>query len=491
MKIKEILRDIEYETDTSVGELEFSSISFREKEIGENTLYIKIKSTDKSRADINTVNPNITPIAVVSEERPENLNPDIPFIKVENARRALSFAFFRFFKIDLTKIKLIGVTGTNGKTTTATMIEKIISDNGKRVGFIGTGRISSNGFPLTDEYYSMTTPDPDRLYSVLSRMINDGCEYAVMEISSHSLALEKIAPLRFEVCVFTNVSHEHLDFHESIEDYFRTKMKLFDQSAYSIFNIDDPLVRNGYSELCNEKESVGILFDADTLAKEPRSLGFGGSVYLHRSKKFIFRMNLPLVGAYNIYNALLAVSAAVRLGFTPKSAKIALESMSSPRGRFEIIEDKITVIIDYAHTPKAMENAIKTVNSCKNSGQKLIVVFGCGGNRDKSKRPVMGRIAELYADISVITNDNPRDENENVIIDDILSGFEDKSRAAVIYSRRDAIESAIAEADDKDIILILGKGAEKYNIDKNGITPFDETEIVKAALKKRHGGEQK
>ncbi len=483
MLIKDIIDKSEYSSSEDVSELDFENIVYRTEDITSKSVYFHIKSSECNLDSISECILEKRPVCVVGEI--EFYIPDIPSLCVKNARKLLSFAFARFFNIDFSRLKFVGITGTNGKTTTAHMIKAILEEEGHTVGFIGTGKIESDKRTLTPFDYSMTTPDPDILYSSVKRMENDGCDHIVMEVSSHALALEKLSPITFAVSVFTNLSHEHLDFHGDMEIYYKTKMKLFEKSKLGIFNIDDAYGRRAFSECSCEKKSIGILWDAEAVAKEPELRGFSGSSYLYRAKDFIFRMNLPLVGAYNIYNSLCAICAADALGCRPCAAKRALEKMPSPSGRFEIIEDTVRVIIDYAHTPLAFENVLKTINSCKNQGQKLICVFGCGGMRDKEKRPLMGHISELSADLCVITEDNSRGEDRDKIISDIESGISDKCRCVSIPVRAQAIESAILNAEDGSIIAILGKGAERYNIDKNGTHPFDERKIILEALKKR------
>ncbi len=480
MYIENILKSDEYTCLSDVSRLEFKKITYKMSEADSDSVYFHLGNTAPSSNDFNEI-----PVAVVISADAEASDGDLTVLTAKNIRRLLSYAYFRYVGVDIGELKFIGVTGTNGKTTTATMIKRILEAEGKKTGFIGTGKIESVGKMLTDLTYSMTTPDPDILYPALAVMKNDGCEYIVMEVSSHALALEKLAPISFEASVFTNLSHEHLDFHQNMQNYYRAKMRLFEQSKIGIFNIDDAYVRRAFAECKCKKTSVGVLWSADTVAKEPEMRGLSGSSYLYRARDFIFRMNLPLAGAYNIYNSLCAITAAVTVGCRPCIAKRALEEMRSPTGRFEVIESDITVIIDYAHTPMAIENMLKTVNSCKNAGQKLICIFGCGGVRDKKKRPIMGHIAETLADFAVITEDNSRSEDRDRIINDILSGISDSSKIAVIPSRRLAIENTLLNAPASSVIAILGKGAEKYNIDSTGAHPFDEHEIIAETLKKR------
>ncbi len=487
MYIKDILFQGEYNTASDVKALEFKKITFRPEDMDAECIYFYIKGRKREAETVKKLLLEKMPVCVVCEEDFSDLFSGIAVLTCKNVRELLAFAYARFYGIDMKRLKFAGVTGTNGKTTVATMICEILAEEGKKVGFIGTGKIISDTRTLTPFDYSMTTPDPDLLYSSIKRMEDDGCEYIVMEVSSHSLAYDKVAPIYFDVAVFTNLSHEHMDFHGDTEEYYQTKMKLFEKAKLGIFNIDDEYARRGFSECECEKKSVGVLWDADVMAKEPHSLGFSGSSYLYRAKDFIFRMNLPLVGAYNIYNSLCAISAAHALGARPCIAKRALKKMKSPEGRFEIINDDVMVIIDYAHTPEALENVLKTINSCKNAGQKLFCVFGCGGDRDKDKRPLMGEVAEKNSDFVVVTEDNSRGEVREKIITDILSGISDKSRSAAIPSREDAIECAVLDAPVGAVIAVLGKGAERYNIDKDGVHPFDEREIIKNALLKRKG----
>lgn len=481
MYLENILNKEDYFCPSDVSRLKFKKITYKPSDVDSESIYFHLGSTTHVMRNFKEA----PAAAVIDEDADQYSDCAFPVLAVKNIRRLLAFAYFRFYNVDTCGLKFVGVTGTNGKTTTAYMIKSILNAEGRITGFIGTGKIESNGKLLSDYDYSMTTPDPDILYSALDRMKKDGCEYIVMEVSSHALALEKLAPITFDVSVFTNLSHEHLDFHKNMQSYYRAKMRLFEQSRLGIFNIDDAYVRRAFAECDCKKTSVGILWCADTVAGEPVLRGLSGSSYLYRARDFIFRMNLPLAGAYNIYNSLCAITAAVALGCRPCVAKHTLEALSSPDGRFEVIESDITVIIDYAHTPAAMENTLKTAKSCKNAEQKLICVFGCGGARDKAKRPIMGRIAESLSDFTIITEDNSRTEDSEAIINGILSGISNRSRISVIPSRKAAIEAAILNAPVASVIAILGKGAEKYNIDKNGTHPFDERKIISEAIEKR------
>lgn len=486
MNISEILDDYKYYGSIALDKIEFKRITYTKDKTDEECVFFHIRGVNYDTEELNSEIVDKKPCAIVCDYESKISSEEIPIFYVKNARVALAWAYYKYYGIDSESTRFVGVTGTNGKTTTATMIKTALASEGRRVGFIGTGKIESDGHVISKFDYSMTTPDPDVLYSAIKRMQSDGCEYIIMELSSHAIALGKLAPIFFELIVFTNLSHEHIDFHGNMESYYKTKLEIFKRTKLGIFNVDDYYVRRAYSECECQRKSVGILREADVLAKEPKMLGLDGSSYLYRDKDFIFRMNLPLPGAYNIYNSLCALCASIALGCRPCVAKKALANMKAPDGRLQIIKGAdLTVIIDYAHTPFAFENVLKTISSAKNIEQKLICVFGCGGLRDKNKRPLMAEAAERFSDFLVITEDNSRSESRESIINEIMLGVTDKSKTAVIPSRQEAIESAIFDASAGDIIAVLGKGAEKYNIDSTGTHPFDEKEIIENALARR------
>ncbi|MBQ4071380.1 MAG: UDP-N-acetylmuramoyl-L-alanyl-D-glutamate--2,6-diaminopimelate ligase [Clostridia bacterium] len=427
-----------------------------------------------------------SPMLVITD-RDRTLPKSVRTIRVPSARRALAILCSAFCEVDYRSTAFIGVTGTNGKTSCATMIYEILKHAGIRVGFIGTGKIIYGGSVLTDTFYSMTTPPPEILYPAIRKMQQNGCEAVVMEVSSHALSQERVSPIPFSYSIFTNLSSEHLDYHINMEEYYKCKLALFEQSENGIFNADDEYSSRAMRESfdkCNAT-SVGILWDAEARVRSIVQDGLRGTEFVYQDDKRIFKVSLPLVGYYNVYNALMALKCTIDFGIRPCVAKEALQSLSSIDGRFEVIGSTPCVIIDYAHTPEAFENVLKTVKSIKKERQRVIVVFGAGGERDKTKRPKMAEICEKYTTHSIVTNDNERGEDKDSIIADICCGFSSTSVYKVLTPRSKAIREAILTARDDDIILLLGKGHERYNITREGYIPFDEREVVRKAMKER------
>ena len=482
------LKDIIYENECNeqkIPDVEVKKITTNQNDIDSTTLFVFVSSI---KFDIRKIISYVTskrPAAIICENTLE-ISADIPILTVESTRRILPYLYARFYDVDFGRMRFVGITGTNGKTTTATMLSHILNFSGEPTGFIGTGKIVSNGKLLTDSTYSMTTPDPAVLYKHLKTMQNDGCSIIVMEVSSHALYFDKVLPIPFFIGIMTNLSLEHSDFHTDMESYFKTKMKLFSQCKYGIFNSDDHYCRRALREVVCEIKTIGAVWSAEAVARDIKVHGFEGSEYIYRDTERIFKVKLALPGIYNIYNSMLAINAAILLGVRPCIAKKALATIAKIDGRFEIINENPCVIIDYAHTPDAFEKFLKSINSAKNTGQRLIVVFGCGGERDKTKRPKIASVVEKYADIIIVTEDNSRGESESEIIKDILAGFTTTKKRKVITSRTAAIEHAVISAKPNDIVAIVGKGHERYNIGETGTVSFDERTIVKGALAKRN-----
>lgn len=464
-------------------------LSARTEDITSDTLFFL---TEGIRYDKSRLLPFIVakrPLAIVVPIGTKTESADIPIIYAENVRRAYAEAYFRFCGLENTKMKFIAVTGTNGKTTTATMIAEILQQSGKHVGWIGTGKILSDGKLLSDLYYSMTTPDPEILYPMLKTMEEAGCEFVVMEASSHALALEKLSPLLFEISIFTNLSKEHLDFHTDMEDYYLAKARLFKNTRLAILNNDDPYARRLAEECKCKVLRAGAIFPAEITATNVESHGLGGCSYMYKTKGPKFFVHSALPGVYHVYNSMLALSAAIALGVPPCDAKQYVEGIKIIPGRMHLVgETDVSVYVDYAHTPEALASALREAGSARGDGRALWLIFGCGGERDRYKRPKMGKIAEDGADHVILTLDNPRGESPMQIMKDTLYGIKKKKSVRIISNRQKAIRYAILAMQRGDTLIIAGKGAEAYTIDKKGYHPFDERKIISDALKERKGG---
>ena len=416
----------------------------------------------------------------------ETLCEDIPctLVCVSSPRRAWALAESRIRQIDYSNMKFVAVTGTNGKTTTATIIKHILKTGGNSVGFIGTGLISIGDEVISEEYYSMTTPDPPLLYDAIKRMSERNVEYVVMEVSSHAIYYEKTSAIKFALSVFTNLSSEHLDFHRTMSEYAETKLRLAKQSDTVLLNTDDPAFRKAYDSINAEKHSFGILWDADFRATDLRDLEFDGAKFIFRGHDFSFAAKSHLIGKFNIYNALSALSAAISLGIKPCVAKEALADFSGTEGRIETVYNKdIRVIIDYAHTDAAFEALLASMNTY--SRGCLSVLFGCGGERYTEKRAKMAGIAEKYASRIYVTSDNQRGEDPKKIFSDIIKGFSSECDYLLIEDRSEAIRRAILDARDGDTLLLVGKGRERYNITSDGYHYFNERDAVMLAIEER------
>ncbi len=402
------------------------------------------------------------------------------------------------------RLRIVAVTGTNGKTTTAHMLKSIFDEAGYRTAVIGT---------VTGD---MTTPDPDVFYPKLAELIADGTEYLFMEASSHALALKKLAPITFEAGVFLNLTPEHLDFHGDMVHYREAKGALFAQSRLSVLNVDDGscgymigAARRAFGGVGSEIRTFSTRSDeADYTAKNGKCFGAGGIRYDFLTQNRLFRVDCPIPGSFTIQNSLAAASCAYALGVPYRTVMEALRKMKGVPGRMERLvlycgrcgeqgfcgsercaDDKakrldyraLTVLIDYAHTPDALEKLLRNVRSFRSEGQRIILLFGCGGDRDKSKRPVMGAIASRLSDLVIVTGDNSRTEDPEEIIRQILRGIDKERPYKVIPDRKEAIEYAVRTAEDGDILVLAGKGHETYEISSEGKRHFDEREIVRLA----------
>lgn len=511
MKLIELVKgtDIKLPDKTAEDEkkfygLEIEGISSNSLEVAEGYLFICIKGmkSDGHRYIRDAVKNHA--LAVLTEEGCDfdfdfNDSQTIIHLTSGNTRRALAFIWNSWYGNPAKDMRLIAVTGTNGKTSLTFMLRAIFGAALVQTGLIGTVVCYSGDTRLdirsADGTVNLTTPDPKELYRILSVMRDDGVGTVLLEASSHALALDKLAPLHFSAAVFTNLSPEHLDFHGDMKNYLEAKSKLFSMCDVAIINGDDKYssdiqraAENGGASrirLCTTNDARR----ADYLAANIADLGVDGIEYILSSVCSVFKVNSPIPGRFTIMNTLEAAACALEMGVSPQNVRDALRHMGGIDGRFERVKlcsgAEFSVFIDYAHTPDALENLLLTVRSFRHRGERIVLLFGCGGDRDRGKRAVMGRIASELADFVIVTSDNSRSEEPSDIISDIMVGFDySRAHAIVIENRAEAIDYAICNALRHDIILLAGKGHEEYEIDRNGKHPFSEKKIAEEAARK-------
>lgn len=475
MKLSLLIEDL---IISEVEDTEIGHISCDPKNCDANTLLFLINENAKKEYQI-----YMPTVSAIICKNTYSFNTNKPVFTVTNIREAVSKAFFKMYCSDLSHIKFIGITGTNGKSTTAIMIKKVLCDCGFCVGLFGTGKIMIGDRIISNTDYSMTTPTPDVLYPSIQKMKDAGVDFIIMEVSSHALMQERVSPLKFDIGIFTNLSAEHLDYHHNMNSYYLAKTRLMEKSKKIVVNSDDKYGRLILTRF-NNSEGCGTSKIGDTTINSIRDFGFNGCSFMYSSLDSTSRINLAIPGIYNVHNAMLAIRALEILGIPLSKTRTSLESIKTLDGRFEIVHKHPTVIIDYAHTILAFENIAKSLYTNKNTEQKLFFVFGCGGDRDNKKRVEMGKIANLYADEIILTSDNPRSESPKSIIEEIANGI---SKITYKYvDRKEAIRFAIKLANENDIIAIIGKGPEKYTIVNDEYYDFDEKTIIKEALSERN-----
>lgn len=431
-------------------------------------------------------------VAVLAEEgRAVTVRSDVTVLHTKSTRRAAAMFYNAWYGDPISHLHLIGVTGTNGKTSITYLIRAILESAGYRCGLIGTVTCESMGRQINsrsdDPLANMTTPDPEVLYGMLAEMVRDGVEYVVMEVSSHALALEKVAPIVFDVGIFTNLTAEHLDFHQTMEAYAEAKAKLFTKSRISIINYDSPYASEMESHALGNVIRCSQKILTDACASDVRFSENGVKYDLHyRGKTATIRS--PIAGLFTVMNTMQASLAARALGVDFETIQKTLLAVRGIKGRMEFVEldtKEFRVLIDYAHTPDALKRLLQSAQRIKKPTGRVILLFGCGGDRDRSKRVEMGRIASLYADLVIVTSDNSRGEEPLDIIREICQGICPQSAYRVIPDRREAIRCAVLQAKQDDLILLAGKGHEEYEIIRNKKLPFLEREIVRTAFAER------
>lgn len=479
----------------SVGGAEVGMVCTDTRAVTENSLFVCIKGLHHdSHALISEAVSRGARWAVVQRGCAYCAPQGVPVLVAEDTRRACARLYNAFYGFPTEKLKFIGVTGTNGKTSVTHLLRAILETSLCKCGLIGTVGCESAGRRLENRMLNrlanMTTPDPPELYRMLAEMAGDGVEYVLMEATSHALALGKLDPIAFDAAIFTNLTPDHLDFHGSMEAYAQAKAELFRKSRLSVINIDSPFANEmlraatGRTVTCSQTYA-----GADYTASEVRMLGQNGVAYIMASAHSRLSLQCGIAGAFSVMNSMEAAICAKELGFGAAAIKDALASVGGVRGRMERLKlgpsADFSVIIDYAHTPDALEKLLRTAGEVRRAGERVVVVFGCGGDRDRTKRPLMGAIASRLADEVIVTSDNSRSEDPETIIKEILSGIDPSRPARVIPDRAKAIETAILTARTGDVILLAGKGHEEYEITKEGRKPFHEREIVARALAER------
>ena len=481
MKINELLKNIDCEV-VNYNNIEIKSITFDSRSIATNTLFVAQVGVHVDGHNYIASAIERGAVAVVCEKLPETLISTVVYIQTPNSDKALGYIAANFYGNPSKKLRLIGITGTNGKTTTVTLLHQMFRQLGYNTGLISTiiNKIDEKEIPSTH-----TTPDAIKLNSLLCEMVDNGCQYCFMEVSSHSIVQKRISGLNFFGGIFSNITHDHLDFHKTFAEYIVAKKAFFDNlpsSAFALTNIDD---RNGQVMFQNTKAKK-YTYSIQEIAD------FNGKILENTFQGLLLNINnkevwTQLVGRFNAYNLLAIYSTARLCGVNEMEALQQLSSLNAAEGRFEyVIGQGKTAIVDYAHTPDALKNVLQTINDIRIGDQKLVTLVGCGGDRDPLKRPIMATIASEMSDIVILTSDNPRTEDPEKILNDMENGIPNsqKENCLRISNRQQAIKTACKLARKGDIILVAGKGHEKYQ-EINGVKHhFDDKEELMNILNK-------
>ena len=492
--------------ETTASNINIEELFTDSRQVVQNGLYIALEGlhTDSHRcvgeAAEHGACAAIVSLCAYREGRVSKTHLPLLLILVSDTREAFSKIYASWHSNPQRSMTFIGVTGTNGKTTVSRMIFEILSRAGEPCGLIGTEGSFISGDEKASELKikpssalaNMTTPDPPELYLILDKMRKSGVRYVVMEVTSHALALRKVAPIFFEVGVFTNLTEDHLDFHGSMEEYFKAKKQLFSKCAKAIVNIDDRYGRRLSEELeIKRYTSSAEGRAADYNACDIRSFGERGVEYRLASGRLRLRLRTKIPGGVTVMNTMQAAAVCNLIGISTRDIKDSIASIEGVKGRLERIklprDVSFSVYIDYAHTPDALENLLRSAKMLASRNQRIVLVFGCGGDRERQKRPLMGRIASEMADFFVLTEDNSRSERASDIIDEIASGICDDGHYTVIEDREKAIEYVIKNAREGDIILLAGKGHEEYQIKGNEKREFSERRIVERYIRRYYG----
>jgi len=476
MKLEPILSNIIIEQKVGHTNREISKVVFDSRKVEAASLFIAVRGTqvDGHRFIEKAIESGAT--VIICETLPEKLNESVLYIKVANSAAALGMLAHNYYQHPSKKLQLIGVTGTNGKTTTVTLLHRLFSELGYKVGLLSTveNKIGQKTIPSTH-----TTPDAIAINALLEEMVNQGCEYAFMEVSSHAIHQERINGLVFKGGIYTNISHDHLDYHKTFKEYINAKKKFFDdlpKTAFALTNVDD---KNGKIMVQNTKAQIatyGLRRMADYKAKILGNRIEGLHLTVNEQELYC-----RLVGIFNAYNLLAVYGVGKLLDFDNVELLTILSNLAAAEGRFDtVVKNGKVGIVDYAHTPDALVNVLDTIQAVAKRSQKIITLVGCGGDRDKAKRPIMAKVACEKSDMVILTSDNPRSEAPETILADMEKGIPEEAnhKVLIISDRKQAIKTASKFAKTGDIILVAGKGHEKYQEIKGEKFPFDDKQIL-------------
>jgi len=479
-----VLKDILYKVSltSTIGDMgvEVNEINFDSRLVKSGSVFVAIKGTQSDGHDFIDFALEKGASAIVCEQMPDHIKENTTYVQVVDSSQSLGIMAANYYENPSEKLKLVAVTGTNGKTTTVTLLYQLFIELGYQVGLLSTveNKIQEKVIPATH-----TTPDSLKIQELLHQMVVAGCTHCFMEASSHAIVQRRTAGLHFAGALFTNISHDHLDYHGSFDEYIKAKKLLFDgltKDAFALINADD---KRGFVMLQNCKathQTFGLKYPADFKGKILSNTLEGLELEIH-NRQIWFRM----IGQFNAYNLLGVFATAILLGEEEEEVLMQLSKVPGAQGRFDKISlFGITAIVDYAHTPDALENVLKTIQRVRTGGEQVITLVGCGGNRDRTKRPVMAKIATQHSDKVILTSDNPRNEDPMAILREMEAGVNpvDFKKTLIIEDRREAIKTAAVMAKKGDIILIAGKGHETYQEIKGVKYPFDDREVVKEIL---------
>jgi UDP-N-acetylmuramoyl-L-alanyl-D-glutamate--2,6-diaminopimelate ligase len=477
--LSEILYKVQITAVAGSTNIDINDVQIDSRKVQKGSLFVAVKGVAVDGHQFISKAIEQGAVAVVCEEMPSSKNESVAYVQTSNNAEAAGLIAHNFYDQPTTKLKLVGVTGTNGKTTIATLLYKLFTCLGYKCGLLSTveNQIAGKAIPATH-----TTPDAISLNALFKQMVDEGCEYAFMEVSSHAVHQRRIAGLEFAGALFSNITHDHLDYHKTFDEYIKAKKKFFDDlpsSAFAITNIDDKRGNVMLQNTAAKKYTYSLRTLADFKGKILENILTGLFMTINDQE-----VHFRLIGEFNAYNLLAVYGAAICLGEDKAHILQCLSNTTGAEGRFDYIispKEKVIGIVDYAHTPDALVNVLSTIKKLKQGHEQVITVVGCGGDRDRTKRPIMGETACEYSDKAIFTSDNPRSEDPQEILREMETGLSSaaKRKYISIADRKEAIKTAVSMAKPEDIVLIAGKGHEKYQEIKGVKHHFDDKEVLK------------